>query len=127
MKCTTVLHGGVCHRTSTPHKSGNKMMRKKNFGGIGVNQSTCTGQRLSRSMFRLSLKLCDGKRCGIVINFEMDVQHNNYIVYKKHIFTISLMCLKTGVFTMMHMTSTNPVKYNTLNMRAQPIHIHFLK
>ena len=31
MKCTTVLHGGVCHRTSTPHnhKSGNKMKRKK--------------------------------------------------------------------------------------------------
>ena len=27
MKCrpsTTVLHGGVCHRTSTPHKSGNR-------------------------------------------------------------------------------------------------------
>ena len=26
---TTVLHGGVCHRTSTPHKSGNKMKEKK--------------------------------------------------------------------------------------------------
>ena len=25
MMCTTVLHAtGVCHRTSTPHKSGNK-------------------------------------------------------------------------------------------------------
>ena len=24
-----VLHGGVCHRTSTPHKSGNKMKEKK--------------------------------------------------------------------------------------------------
>ena len=29
MKCTTVLHGGECHRTSTPHKSGNKMNKKK--------------------------------------------------------------------------------------------------
>ena len=29
MKCTTVLHGGVCHRTSTAHKSGNKMKEKK--------------------------------------------------------------------------------------------------
>ena len=28
-KCTTVLHGGVCHRTSTPRKSGNKMKEKK--------------------------------------------------------------------------------------------------
>ena len=28
-KCTTVLHGGVCHHTSTPHKSGNKMKEKK--------------------------------------------------------------------------------------------------
>ena len=28
MKRTTVLHGGVSHRTSTPHKSWNKM--KKN-------------------------------------------------------------------------------------------------
>ena len=25
MMCTTVLHGGVCHCTSTLHKSGNKM------------------------------------------------------------------------------------------------------
>ena len=24
-----MLHGGVCHRTSTPHKSGNDMKRKK--------------------------------------------------------------------------------------------------
>ena len=24
MKCTTVLHGGVCHRTSIPHKRWNK-------------------------------------------------------------------------------------------------------
>ena len=29
MMCTTMLHGGVCHRTSTPHKSGNKMKEKK--------------------------------------------------------------------------------------------------
>ena len=29
IKCTTVLHGGVCHRTSTPHKSGNKVKKKK--------------------------------------------------------------------------------------------------
>ena len=29
MMCTTVLHGGVCHRTSTPHKSGNTMKEKK--------------------------------------------------------------------------------------------------
>ena len=35
MMCTTVLHGGVCHRTSTPQKSGNKMKEKKNkVGGI---------------------------------------------------------------------------------------------
>ena len=26
---TTVLHGGVCHRTSTPNNSGNKMKGKK--------------------------------------------------------------------------------------------------
>ena len=29
MKCTTVLHGGVCYRTSTPHKSENEMREKK--------------------------------------------------------------------------------------------------
>ena len=29
MMCTTGLHGGVCHRTSTPHKSGIKMKKKK--------------------------------------------------------------------------------------------------
>ena len=26
-KCTTVLHGGECHCTSIPRKSGNKMKR----------------------------------------------------------------------------------------------------
>ena len=31
MVCTTVLHGGVCHRSSTPHKSGNKMKEKKEY------------------------------------------------------------------------------------------------
>ena len=30
MMCMTMLHGGVCHRTSTPHKSGNKMKEGKN-------------------------------------------------------------------------------------------------
>ena len=30
MMCTTVLRGGVCHRTSTPHKNWNKMKEKKN-------------------------------------------------------------------------------------------------
>ena len=29
MMCMTELYGGVCHRTSTPHKSGNKMKEKK--------------------------------------------------------------------------------------------------
>ena len=29
MMCATMLHGGVCHRTFTPHKSGNKMKEKK--------------------------------------------------------------------------------------------------
>ena len=29
MMCTTVLHGGVCHRTSTPRKGGNKMKEEK--------------------------------------------------------------------------------------------------
>ena len=29
MMCTTVLHAGVCNRTSTPHKSGNKVKEKK--------------------------------------------------------------------------------------------------
>ena len=34
MMCTTVLHGGACHRTSTPHKSENKMKEKNK---VGVN------------------------------------------------------------------------------------------
>ena len=29
VKCTSLLHGGVCRRTSTPHKSGNKIKEKK--------------------------------------------------------------------------------------------------
>ena len=29
MMCTTMLHGGVCYCTSTPHKIGNKMKEGK--------------------------------------------------------------------------------------------------
>ena len=29
VNCTSLLHGGVCRRTSTPHKSGNKIKEKK--------------------------------------------------------------------------------------------------
>ena len=29
MMCTTMLHGGVCYRTSTPHQIGNKMKKGK--------------------------------------------------------------------------------------------------
>ena len=36
MKCTTVILGGVCHRTSTPHKSGNKMKEEKKNGPCAV-------------------------------------------------------------------------------------------
>ena len=36
MMCTTVLHGGVCHRTSTPHKSGNKIKKKKKKGNVHI-------------------------------------------------------------------------------------------
>ena len=37
MMCTTVLHGSVCHRTSTPHKSGDKMKEKKYRIWCGAN------------------------------------------------------------------------------------------
>ena len=36
MMCTTVLHGGVCHRTSTPHKSGNKGHATRNDFGNDI-------------------------------------------------------------------------------------------
>ena len=29
IRCTTVLHGGIYHRTSTPHIGANKMKEKK--------------------------------------------------------------------------------------------------
>ena len=34
MKCTTVLHGDICHRTSTPHKSGNEMNKTNLADGL---------------------------------------------------------------------------------------------
>ena len=36
MMCMTELHGGVCHRTSTPHKSGNKMKEKNSLHLYGM-------------------------------------------------------------------------------------------
>ena len=45
MMCTTVLHGGVCHGTSTPHKSGNKMKEKKKFElQMQLIQSICSAK-----------------------------------------------------------------------------------
>ena len=35
-RATWGLHGGVCHRTSTPHKSGNKMKRRKTITQLDV-------------------------------------------------------------------------------------------
>ena len=35
MMCLTVLNGGVCHRTSTTHKRGNKMKEKKTAIKVG--------------------------------------------------------------------------------------------
>ena len=37
--CMTMLHGGVCHRTSTPHKSGNEMKEKKKIADFSINFS----------------------------------------------------------------------------------------
>ena len=37
-KCTTVLRGGVCHCTSSSHKSGNKMKRKKKKRNVEQNR-----------------------------------------------------------------------------------------
>ena len=42
-KCTTVLHGGVCHRTSTPHKSENKMKRKKVIK-VNISENTSNAE-----------------------------------------------------------------------------------
>ena len=42
MMCTAVLHGGVCHRTSTPHKSGNKMKEKKKVADNSL--ATCNDE-----------------------------------------------------------------------------------
>ena len=43
MKCMTVLRGGVCHRTSSPHKSWNKMKRKKkkSYASVRLAVHTC--------------------------------------------------------------------------------------
>ena len=43
MICTTVLHAGVCNRTSTPHKSGNKVNEKKQIRVYSI----MTGQYLN--------------------------------------------------------------------------------
>ena len=43
-KGTTLLHGGVCHRTSTPHETGNKMKSKK-------------------KIFKSQIILCDSHLC----------------------------------------------------------------
>ena len=44
MMCTTVIHGGVCYRTSTPHKSGNKMKEKMKKNIATTNLAACVCQ-----------------------------------------------------------------------------------
>ena len=66
MKCTTVLHGGVCHGTSTPHKNGNNMKKKKNVCKTVVNRlihDNCVGSKMVpvvsmyTQIYRLSLDI----------------------------------------------------------------------
>ena len=52
MMCMTELHGGVCHRTSTPHKSGNKMKEKKKI--ILINLIFNLGQIFSAYISNMS-------------------------------------------------------------------------
>ena len=38
MKCTIMLHGGICHRTSAPHMSGSKMKWKKKMTYVATKE-----------------------------------------------------------------------------------------
>ena len=49
MKCTTVLHGDVCHRISTPYKSENEM-----------NKANLADRLIT------SLRLCRPKHCSFM-------------------------------------------------------------
>ena len=55
MKCTTVLHEGVCNRALTPHKSGNKMKDKKSY--CWTNTTRCI-ERQYMQWFRDSYNVC---------------------------------------------------------------------
>ena len=50
MMCMTELHGGVCHRTSIPHKSGNKMKEKKKKS---IDLQLCPRVLMYRAMVHL--------------------------------------------------------------------------
>ena len=41
MMCTTMLHGGVGYRTSTPHKIGNKMKERKKTKKKKMKHTVC--------------------------------------------------------------------------------------
>ena len=41
MMCTTMLHGGVCYRTSTSHKIGNKMKEGKKKKKKKMKHTVC--------------------------------------------------------------------------------------
>ena len=58
--CTTVLHGGVCHRTSIPHKSGNKMKKTKIYAIIQNLYRVINGYNLAD----LTLTILMSKMCA---------------------------------------------------------------
>ena len=65
MMCTTGLHGGVCHRTSIPHKSGNKMKEKKK----------------NIQYYTIIARLTSQQRLKLIFNYILDLKLKNLFKY----------------------------------------------
>ena len=73
MMCMTELHGGVCHRTSTPHKNGNKMKEKKKKSAENkIFEWNCIDMNYSRMYVYYA-----------VFRFEVSRLQPKYASYKK--------------------------------------------
>ena len=72
----TELHGGVCHRTSTPHKSGNKTKEKKKKI-VGAYILSNIQYKLIHKAIRIHLKLTlFSLECKSVTTNRSDIRQN---------------------------------------------------
>ena len=120
MMCTTELHGGVCHRTSTPHKSGNKMKEKKkrlvgkrkektlwsvrasnNCVSLARTGPTATNSRRDSGPV-LIVEACVIRTQYVLSEHDMSYQNTKYVISEHNMFYQNTRCFIRTQYILTH-------------------------